>query len=259
MESRFPDAIRLIRTSCTDRAQEAGFNAWYDEVHTPDVLSSGTVAHVIRYRNCDPDDSGPGYLAVHELTIRDFDAVARQVARTRRRLTAGGGFHSALAILRAESWSKIGREPVAPPPCVAAHVAGIFIVSSRCTVPEREQEFNAWYDDAHIPDLLSTGLFVSAYRFAAVAAGTLVGPEAPPEGAAHATDVAPSSAYLAIYETIVDPLEAAREFSRTHRSRLKAAGRLSEIIDVTWRGTYRQIASRAATSDPASSRSTPPS
>jgi len=47
--------------------------------------------------------------------------------------------------------------------------------------------------------------------------------------------------YLAIYETDVDPLDAVNEFSRSHRPQLKAAGRLSEIIDITWRGIYRRL------------------
>jgi hypothetical protein len=256
MENRFPDTIRLIRTSCTDPAQESSFNAWYDQVHTPEVLSSGMVSHVMRYRNCDPADTGPGYLAVHELTTKDFDAVARQVGRTRRRLTEERGFHPALAIIRAETWMKIGREPVTSPRAVS-RVAGVFVVGSRCAVPAREDEFNAWYDTAHIPDLLGTGLFVSAYRFEAVAAGTLVGPGAPPEGSVPGTDATAGRTYLAIYETVIDPLEAVREFSSIYRPRFAAAGRLSDIIDVTWRGTYRQIASSSdARSTPPSSQST---
>jgi hypothetical protein len=244
MEGRCPNVIRLIQTSCTDPAQETGFNKWYDDVHTPDVLSSGLVSHVVRYRNTDPDDRGPGYLAVHELTTRDVDAVARQVARTRRRLTASGGFHPALAILRAESWRNIGGTPA--PARTAARVAGIFVIGTRCPAPERAQ-FDTWYDATHIPDLLDTGLFVSAHRFAAVAAGTLVGPGAPPDGAVSTGDHASGAACLAMYETVIDPVEAVREYSRTFRPRLEAAGRLSKIGVVTWRGTYRQIVSRAAT------------
>ncbi|MDP3704032.1 MAG: hypothetical protein Q8R78_06550 [Candidatus Omnitrophota bacterium] len=43
---------------------------------------------------------------------------------------------------------------------------------------------------------------------------------------------------LALYETDGDPLEAVSTFSRDHRPRLKAAGRLSDIIDVTYRGSF---------------------
>ena len=46
--------------------------------------------------------------------------------------------------------------------------------------------------------------------------------------------------YLVIYE--LDTLDFRRvneTFSREHRPSLKAAGRLSDIIDVTWRGVFR--------------------
>jgi hypothetical protein len=36
-----------------------------------------------------------------------------------------------------------------------------------------------------------------------------------------------------------NPLEAVEEFVRSHRPKLKA-GRLSDIIDITWRGIYQR-------------------
>lgn len=242
MEDRYPHAIRIIRTNCADPAQEAGFNEWYDRVHVPEVLSSGMVASVIRYRNADSQDSGPGYVAIHELAWEDLDAVAREVARTRRRLTQNRGFHPALEIVMAESWKRTGPEFRARATGQTA-VAGIFIIESRCTSAEREAEFNAWYDEMHIPDLLSIGLFSKAYRFVLVPQSRIIGPAVPGEGdvSAGGSDDSGRPTYLAIYETAADPLTAVERFSRDHRPRLKAAGRLSDIIEVTWRGIYRQL------------------
>jgi hypothetical protein len=38
-------------------------------------------------------------------------------------------------------------------------------------------------------------------------------------------------------------MAAVAESARTQRPRLKAAGRLSELVDVTWRGVYRVVLS----------------
>lgn len=241
MEGRFPHAIRLIRTDCADPAQEASFNEWYDAVHTPGVPSSGMVRRVVRYRAAAPGE-GPGYLAVHELAWTDLDDVAREVARTRRRLTEGGGFHPALRIIKAESWRRIGRAFTTPATGRGA-VRGIFVIESRCADAAREDDFNAWYDDQHIPDLLATGLFMSAYRFSAVPAGAIAGAAVPGETDAVAGPPAPNPAYLALYETEMDPAAAVQTFARDHRPRLKAAGRLIDCIEVTWRGVYRQLSS----------------
>jgi hypothetical protein len=98
----------------------------------------------------------------------------------------------------------------------------LFIIESNCTSSEREREFNEWYDRIHIPDLLGTKLFHTAHRFR-----SLAGQE--------------GGTYLAIYETSGDALEAVEGFTRDHRPKLKAAGRLSDIIDITWRGIYHRI------------------
>jgi hypothetical protein len=246
MEGRNPHAIRLIRTNCSDPRLEAGFNEWYDRVHVPEVLSSGMVSQVIRYRTADPGDSGPGYLAIHELRWDDLERVARAVARTRARLTEQTGFPEGLEIVRVESWRRTGPEFVTPR-AGRAPAAGIFVIESRCTDPQREREFNAWYDDVHIPDLLGTGLFSAGYRFEGVAAGRIIGPGVPdrPDEAVAGQGGADPTTYLAIYETGGDPMAAVAEFARVHRPRLKAAARLSEIIDVTWRGVYRTVLSVA--------------
>jgi hypothetical protein len=244
MEGRYPHAIRLIRTNCTDPRLEFGFNDWYDRVHVPEVLASGMVSHVIRYRNADPDDAGPGYLAIHELAWTDLEEVARAVTRTRRRLTEQAGFPPGIEIVRVESWKRIGPESVTPR-AGRATAAGILLIESRCTDPRREREFNAWYDEVHVPDLLNTGLFSAVYRFESVATGTIVGSGAPERDDAPRADTARGgpATYLAVYEMDGDPMAAVAESARIHRPRLKAAGRLSELIDVTWRGVYRVVLS----------------
>ena len=42
---------------------------------------------------------------------------------------------------------------------------GILMVLINCKDPAREQEFNNWYADVHIPDILNTGAFHTAYRY----------------------------------------------------------------------------------------------
>ena len=41
---------------------------------------------------------------------------------------------------------------------------GIMYVESRPSSPEREQEYNSWYDDVHIPELLALDGIVAARR-----------------------------------------------------------------------------------------------
>ncbi|MDT5348454.1 MAG: hypothetical protein QOH91_1741 [Mycobacterium sp.] len=41
---------------------------------------------------------------------------------------------------------------------------GIIHVETRPSAPDREQEYNTWYDEVHIPELLALDGFVSARR-----------------------------------------------------------------------------------------------
>ena len=66
----------------------------------------------------------------------------------------------------------------------------IWVVTTRCTDPSREEEFNRWYDEVHLPDLLKVPGLVAAQRYR-FHGHTPMFP--PPEGA-------PEPTYVAIYE-----------------------------------------------------------
>ena len=70
---------------------------------------------------------------------------------------------------------------------------GILLVLSNCKDTHDEKEFNRWYEDVHIPDILDTGAFHTAYRYEST------DPEAT------------KGKYLAIYETDNQDPAAARD------------------------------------------------
>ncbi|ONH24077.1 DUF4286 family protein [Pseudofrankia asymbiotica] len=83
---------------------------------------------------------------------------------------------------------------------------GIMLVQASPASPELEDEFNRWYDEDHLPDLLTTPGFVAARRFR-----LREGSRGP------AADGAPR--YLAIYEIEADDLDAALQAMRTRPDR----------------------------------------
>lgn len=66
---------------------------------------------------------------------------------------------------------------------------GIFYVETWPSSPEREAEYNQWYDSVHLDDVCAVDGFVAARRYAPV------GPEGGP--------------YVAVYDIEADDLEAA--------------------------------------------------
>lgn len=69
-------------------------------------------------------------------------------------------------------------------------VKGVMVVQSNPVSPSREDDFNDWYDNTHVPEVLAVPGFVSARRYKA-----------------HRADAA-GPAYLAIYELDADDLTA---------------------------------------------------
>lgn len=72
---------------------------------------------------------------------------------------------------------------------------GVFVVQCRPVSAEREDEFNTWYDEEHIPDVLRIPGMVTARRYRA-------------RDAAHITVGADTREYLTVYEIEADDLAA---------------------------------------------------
>lgn len=226
MDGHFPPAIRTVFSRCSDPSREGDLTDWYGRVHFPDVLGSGVAQRGFRYRNAEHQSGEPSYLVIYEFDTDDFLHVNKAFSELLEHLQHAGRMHPAVEVIRRTQWRRTGpafttaRSKVVSP-------GGLWLIESDCTATDRLNEFNRWYDDVHIPDFLATGLFITAYRFEAV-----VGQ--------------PGSRYLALYETDGDPADAVDAFVREHRPGLRAAGRLSDIIDVTRRAVYRALQAAAA-------------
>lgn len=101
----------------------------------------------------------------------------------------------------------------------------LLVVESNCTDAAREAEFNKWYDQTHLPDVLETPGFVRATRYENTE---------PAEGKAK---------FLATYEIETDNID---RFLKTHNDNMakkRAAGRISQLLVVVSRGFYKQTSS----------------
>jgi hypothetical protein len=222
MEGRFAKNLVFVLTDCKDPAQDAEFNEWYDNTHLPDVLSSGLLRNPVRFvRAADtPGDQEPRYLATWESDSETPGELLRQLIEMGKGLLDRGRVHPSLRLkymgmlryIDGGFWSRSqGHE-----------VAGAMVVSSNCTDPAREDEFNDWYSNIHLPDILSTGAFHTDYRYEDINPQESVGK------------------YWAIYETDIDPVRAA-EILDARREWFVANNRRTDTIDPVRRSLYRRI------------------
>ncbi len=101
----------------------------------------------------------------------------------------------------------------------------LLVVETNCADAARENEFNEWYNETHIPDVLETPGFIRATRYENTR---------PAEGEAR---------YLATYEIETDDIDKFLKANAANLSQKRAAGRFSELLVVVSRGLYKQTAS----------------
>jgi hypothetical protein len=95
----------------------------------------------------------------------------------------------------------------------------ILVVQANPSNPEREDEFNRWYNETHLPDVLRVEGYIAAQRFRVVD-GVPLAEGLPP----------PSHRYLAVYELDTDDLEAASQ--RLREQVLQGAIGISDSLDL---------------------------
>ena len=182
--------ILAVFTNCRDPQQERDFNRWYGGSHVPNLEQSGAVARSSRYRNVAEANSGQAkYLAIHESNWADQTSVYREVTQAWDRLATDGSIHPALDLVLRVQYERVG--PELRSDRSDRPVQGILVVLTGPRPDVPDDDFNDWYANTHVPELLGTSMYHTANRYRLVASE----PGAP--------------RYAAIYETELDADTAA--------------------------------------------------
>ena len=204
MDGRYPNGLLMVFTNLTDPARSDDFKFWYNHIHIPEVTEVGVFQHAIHFQNVNPDSPAGQYVATFEIDLDD----ASQAMAVHGEAEAKLGNRESREDLR--PYQDDGRTPVTQGAgfgifkrrggeFVASNkpARGILVVLTNCKDEARHQEFNRWYEDIHIPDILGTGAFHAAYRYESVELSAM------------------KAQYLAVYETDnPDPAKAQAEIAK---------------------------------------------
>ena len=225
MEGRVPTGIACVFVNLSDLSKEAEFNQWYENVHIPDVTNPGIFGNTTRYDNpgAAGDANSPRFFTIYETTHKEPAKAWSLNRQSPKRLNSGG--FDGIEIVSRPVFERIGLEPA---PANGNVTTGVLVVTSNCKDPGQEDEFNRWYDQVHIPDVLGTGHFYTASRF------RNVNPDA---GAAK---------FLAVYETAdADPLAATAGMLEKMKPVRDLPGHTSELFERVFASPFRLIFSQA--------------
>jgi hypothetical protein len=197
----------------------ADYHAWYNEVQIPAFLGMDEISGVMRFRTSaaqlDPEVPTPAphdYLALYYIDVPDMPALSgfadKQFAAYQRgsvgnRSPKSDAYNqeTSRAIYYTQISPRVGKAAPAP--------TAILMVYTDPNTPEQEDEFNRWYTDEHLPDVVSVPGFVAATRYKLTDLN--VGRQFKPW-------IVPRS-YLAVYELDVVGPEAIAEAGRALRGR----------------------------------------
>jgi hypothetical protein len=102
----------------------------------------------------------------------------------------------------------------------------IYKVESNCSDPSREAEFNQWYDNTHVPDILKETDFIRATRYEGYK---------PKQGQAK---------FIALFDLEADDIERTLKVHEQTEAALKAGGRVSDLLVIVTREAYKRLSSR---------------
>ncbi len=225
MEGRVPNGVTCVIANLSDLSKEAEFNQWYDTVHIPDVTNPGIFGNTTRYDNLSAagDASSPRFFTVYETTHEDPAKAWALNRESPKRLNSGS--FDGLQVVAAPVFERIGAEPA---PAGGKITTGVLVVLANCKDPAQEDEFNRWYDEVHIPDVLGTGHFYTASRFR------------------NATADAGPAKYLAIYETAdADPMAAQAGMREKIKPVAAQPGHVNDQVEAVMASPFRLIFSQA--------------
>ena len=151
------------------------YNDWYTNTHVPEGLAVPGYTCVTRYKAFDGWDPFPQkYLSLHELEVTSTDDVRRIRDEHLRFVTDGRIGRARVGRAREglidrslnRGWYYVAVEPVqhsknTPPQTPNS----VFVTFNGPKEPGMADEYNRWYRDVHLPDVLSCPGFIRAQRF----------------------------------------------------------------------------------------------
>lgn len=148
----------LVTATEVAREHEEEFNAWYDTEHLAARLAVPGFLNAERWQVV---GEGPKYLATYDTAAYDV----LQSAAYKAVLGENDTPWARRVMGRFTVFHRFACEQVAPGHAPAPLTGEGLLVNAMTVPPDLEEEFNAWYDQEHIPALLQVPGCLAARRF----------------------------------------------------------------------------------------------
>jgi hypothetical protein len=162
-----PTALLITSARCGDATRVAEWEAWWDDVHVADVAAATGAVRVTRWvvAGAESGAAAPGFthVAFHEVAAPALAEALDGLAAGLPRWWADGRMHPRHVLTDVAALVGHGPHGAHPPP--GSDVTGRILAAVLCNDPARADEWDAWYDAQHVPDMMATGCFSAASRW----------------------------------------------------------------------------------------------
>jgi len=150
---------------CVDTAREKEFIEWYDNIHAPDILETPGFLTARMYQRKEFRDGRGQFLTMYEIESDDIDkTMAMRWEKRAKEIEAGRGSTAAIPVWKDIVWRQIVKL-VADKEHDPKMERWVNLDETNCVDASREQEFNDWYTNMHLPDVLETPGYIAATRY----------------------------------------------------------------------------------------------
>jgi hypothetical protein len=203
------DGLVMVLTRPSDFTQEDDWAAWYDDVHLPETGEASGASVVTHWQVADrPQGFSPvqGFTHVDFYEYPDARQGQRDLLDAFDAQRTAGRTHPCHSVVGVDAFASTGRwaRPTEHGPALKGHVMSYVMTND----PTHTDDWNAWLDNVHVPDMLASGAFVNARRW-------------------HRLDPARYGAnYLTVYDVELDDLGKAVQLSGMVMPELLRTGRM---------------------------------
>jgi hypothetical protein len=220
--------LLILYSKCLRESEEPKWDEWEDDVHLPGLCTGRGPWIATRFElTARPRSGMPGigftHVTIYELDDTDVAAQAERTLDAEDALRSAGRVHGAHVSIGADVLTAHGPFGVKPEPSPFLH--GHILTNVLCNDPPREDEWDAWYDDQHLPDMLSCGAFGAISRWRRTPRARV------------------GANFLTLYDVSTDTVDEAVERSAATLAEIVAAGRKHDThaggLNLTLRPTGR--------------------
>jgi len=157
-------SLLILHEKCNKPSEEPDWVQWHLDTHEADLVAATGAAHVTFWQLAQKPQPGMPGLGFSHVTILEFDDEPTiDVAGVLASLREKRRVHPTHTVMDAQRFVAHGRYNDKPEPTSA--LRGHILAHVLANDPAREAEWDAWYDDQHVPDMMASDAFSAASRW----------------------------------------------------------------------------------------------